>query len=92
MRNPGAFDYLIWDVALPGLGIRILPGGRKRYIVQYRTGRRLRRINFSPTAALPCEQARTRVMAIIVKIKGGKCRRKGRRLPRSGHGHGQAPG
>lgn len=66
-----ASDYFIWDDDLPGFGIRIFPSGRKRYVVQYRAGRRPRRINIAPTGALPCEQARTRAMAIIAAVKAG---------------------
>lgn len=64
-------DYFLWDDDLPGFGIRIFPSGRKRYVVQYRAGGRPRRINIAPTSALPCEQARTRAMAIIAAVKAG---------------------
>ncbi len=64
-------DYFIWDDELPGFGIRIFPSGRKRYVVQYRAGRRPRRINIAPTSALPCEQARNRAMGIIASVKAG---------------------
>jgi integrase len=69
--EPRDVDYFIWDDDLPGFGIRIFPSGRKRYIVQYRAGRRPRRINIAPTSALPCEQARTRAMTIIAAVKAG---------------------
>jgi integrase len=69
--EPRDVDYFIWDDDLPGFGIRIFPSGRKRYVVQYRAGRRPRRINIAPTSALPCEQARTRAMAIIAAVKAG---------------------
>ena len=65
-------DYFIWDDELPGFGVRIFPSGRKRYVVQYRAGRRPRRINIAPTSALPCEQARHRAMGIIAAVKAGE--------------------
>jgi hypothetical protein len=41
-------EYFIWDEDLPGFGLRVLPSGRKRYIIQYRAGRRSRRISLDP--------------------------------------------
>jgi hypothetical protein len=32
-------EYYIWDEDIPGLGLRVLPSGRRQYIVQYRAGR-----------------------------------------------------
>lgn len=64
-------EYFIWDEELPGFGLRVLPTGRKRYIVQYRAGRRSRRISLGPSAVLTCEQARTRAIGIIAAAKNG---------------------
>ena len=58
-------EYFIWDEDLPGFGLRVLPSGRKRYIIQYRAGRRSRRISLGPSTVLACEQARSRAITII---------------------------
>ena len=56
---------------LPGFGLRVLPSGRKGYIVQYRAGRRSRRISLGPSTVLTCEQARTRAISIIAAARNG---------------------
>ena len=67
--RPG--DYFIWDGDLPGFGLRVFPSGRKRYIVQYRTGRRSRRISLGPSTVLTCEQARSQAIAILAASRNG---------------------
>lgn len=64
-------DYFIWDEDLPGFGLRVFPSGRKRYVVQYRAGRRSRRLNLGPSGVLTCEQARNRAITIIAATKNG---------------------
>jgi integrase len=67
-----ASEYFIWDDDIPGLGLRVLPSGRKGYVVQYRAGRRSRRMSLGPSTVLTCEQARTRAITIIAAAKNGK--------------------
>ena len=64
-------EYFIWDEDLPGFGLRVLPSGRKRYIIQYRAGGRSRRISLGPSSVLTCEQARSRAITIIAATKNG---------------------
>jgi integrase len=64
-------DYFIWDGDLPGFGLRVLPSGRKRYIVQYRAGRRSRRVSLGPSTVLTCEQARSQAIAILAAVRNG---------------------
>jgi integrase len=65
-------DHFIWDNELPGFGLRVLPSGRKRYVVQFRAGRRSRRISLGSSTVLACEQARTRAILIIAATKNGE--------------------
>lgn len=67
-----AREYFIWDGDLPGFGLRVLPSGRKQYIIQYRAGRRSRRISLGPSTVLACEQARGRAITIIAATKNGE--------------------
>jgi integrase len=64
-------EYFIWDDDIHGLGVRILPSGRKGYVVQYRAGRRSRRISLGASTVLTCEQARSRAIAIIAAARTG---------------------
>ena len=67
-----ATEYFIWDDEIRGLGVRILPSGRKGYLVQYRAGRRSRRIGLGSTSVVACEQARNRAIAIIAAARNGE--------------------
>jgi integrase len=67
-----ATEYFIWDEEIPGFGLRVLPSKRKSYIVQYRAGRRSRRMSLGLSTVLTCEQARTRAIAIIAAAKNGE--------------------
>jgi len=56
---------------VPGFGLRVLPSGRKGFVVQYRAGRRPRRISLGPSTVLTCEQARTRAITIVAAVRNG---------------------
>src|SRR5436190_21623776 len=64
-------DHFMWDDELPGFGLRALPSGRKGYVVQYRAGRRSRRVSLGSINVVPCEQARTRAMTILSAVRNG---------------------
>lgn len=66
-----AAEYFVWDDGIPGFALRILPSGYKGYIVQYRAGRRSRRMSLGPSTVLTCEQARTRAIGIIAAARNG---------------------
>ena len=65
-------EYFIWDDDIPGFGLRILPSGRKGYAVQYRAGRRPRRMSLGPSTVLTCEQARRRAITIVAAVRNGE--------------------
>lgn len=65
-------DYFIWDDDLAGFGLRVLPSGRRGFIVQYRVGRRSRRISLGATTVVTCEQARTSAIKVISAARNGE--------------------
>ena len=67
-----ATEQFIWDSDIPGFGLRVLPSGRKGYVVQYRAGRRSRRISLGPSTVLTCEQARIRAITIVAAARNGQ--------------------
>jgi hypothetical protein len=64
-------EYFVWDSEIRGFGLRVPPSGRKGYVVQYRAGRRSRRISLGPSTVLTCEQARNRAVSIVATARNG---------------------
>jgi hypothetical protein len=58
--QPRASDYFIWDRDLAGFGLRVMPSGRRGYLVQYRAGGRTRRVGLGRHGAVTPDQARKR--------------------------------
>jgi len=67
--EPKPTEFFIWDESIPGFGLRVMPSGRKSFVVQYRAGRRPRRMSLGPSTVLTCDQARTRAITIIAAVK-----------------------
>ncbi|MFD1510674.1 tyrosine-type recombinase/integrase [Lacimonas salitolerans] len=70
--EPQATEFFIWEESIPGFGLRVMPSGRKSFVVQYRAGRRPRRMSLGPSTVLTCDQARTRAITIIAAVKNGE--------------------
>ena len=64
-------EFYVWDSDIPGLGLRVLPSGRRQYIVQYRAGRRSRRLSLGPSTILSAEQARSQAICILAEVRSG---------------------
>ncbi|MSU91531.1 tyrosine-type recombinase/integrase [Rhodobacteraceae bacterium 2CG4] len=66
-----ATDYLIWDRDMRGFGLRVYPSGKRTYLVQYRAGRRTRRITLGQHGVLTAEEARKLARQTLGEVAHG---------------------
>ncbi|MBB3063957.1 tyrosine-type recombinase/integrase [Limibacillus halophilus] len=65
-------DFFLWDSELPGFGVRVMPSGRKSYLIQYRdAGRRTRRKGLGKHGVVTADEARTEARAQLAAITQG---------------------
>tara|TARA_E500000305_G_scaffold109307_1_gene113934 strand:+ start:847 stop:2004 length:1158 start_codon:yes stop_codon:yes gene_type:complete len=64
-------DYFVWDDALPGFAVRVMPTGRKSYVIQYRKGGRTRRVSLGMHGKVTVEEARTTAKRLFGVIASG---------------------
>lgn len=64
-------DYLVWDRDLRGFGLRVYPSGKKAYLIQYRAGRRTRRLTVGQHGAFTADEARTRARQLLGDVARG---------------------
>ena len=66
-------DCVVWDTDLPGFGVRLMPSGRKTWVVQKRTkaGRSIR-LKIGRSDELSAEQARDEAKRLISRIALGE--------------------
>jgi integrase len=68
---------LVWDDILHGFGLKVLPSGRKRYIVKYRAGGGGRRapqrwVTVGTHGKITCEEARSEARQILAAADRGE--------------------
>ena len=70
--SPAETDYFEWDSELPGFGIRIMPTGRKTYMIQYRDdGGRTRRKRLGRHGVVTAEDARKDARELLASVARG---------------------
>lgn len=70
--KPREADYLAFDSDVSGFGVRVLPSGRKTYLVQYRSGGRTRRVKIGRHGTITADEARTKAKEILGAVAGGE--------------------
>ena len=64
--------YFEWDDDLPRFGIRVLPSGRKTFVIQYRIDRRSRRMNLGAFGVVSPDAARGRALQALALVAAGE--------------------
>lgn len=64
-------DYFLWDDAMSGFGVRVMPSGRKSYLIQYRKAGRTRRVSLGMHGKITVDQARTKAKRLFGVIAAG---------------------
>ena len=70
--KPQDKDYIICDDDLAGFAVRVLPSGRRSYIVQYRISNRYRRMSLGAHGVLTPEKARRMAFKVLAAVKEGE--------------------
>jgi len=70
--QPRTAEYFEWDDQLPRFGVRVLPSGRKSFVVQYRINRRSRRMNLGSFGVLTPDAARGSALQALAKVEVGQ--------------------
>jgi integrase len=65
-------DYIIFDSDIPGFGLRVLRSGKRSYLVQYRVGRRSRRMSLGLHGILTPQKARSQAVNALAAVKNGE--------------------
>lgn len=69
--KPQARDYFIFDEDMPGFGLRVMPSGKKSYMVQYRAGGRTRRVTFGRVGIMTPDEARNEARGLLGAVSKG---------------------
>lgn len=70
--SPRPKDYFIFDNQLPGFGLRVMPSGKKSYMIQYRRNRRTRRLTFGRHGPMTPDQARDKAVELLAAVRAGR--------------------
>ena len=63
-------DYIAFDTALPGFGVRVMPSGKRFFLVQYRRHGRTRRVMIGQFGIVTAELARREATIKLGSVRG----------------------
>lgn len=66
-----AKDYIVFDAELAGFGVRIMPSGKRFFLVQYRKRGRTRRVMIGQFGPITAENARRSAMRMLGQVRSG---------------------
>ena len=73
---PAAREYTVWDIRVPGLGVRVRPSGHRGYVYQCKVDGRAKRVTLGPAAL--------KTVAEVPGRAGNAWRSRSRRNPATG--------
>jgi len=63
-------DYIVFDSDLPGFGVRVMPSGKRFFLIQYRRHGRTRRVMLGQFGPVTAERARRDAMVMLGNVRG----------------------
>jgi integrase len=64
-------DYIVFDADLAGFGVRVMPSGKRFFLVQYRRHGRTRRVMIGPFGPVTAEEARRQALKLLGQAATG---------------------
>ena len=69
--KPAASEFTVWDMRVPGLGVRVRPSGHRGYVYQCKVDGRAKRVTLGPAALKTVAEVRRECLEIEVTKKSG---------------------
>jgi integrase len=63
-------DYIVFDTELPGFGVRVMPSGKRFFLVQYRRHGRTRRLMLGQFGPVTADKARREATLKLGNVRG----------------------
>src|SRR5712692_2297148 len=64
-------NYIVFDEELPCFGVRVMPSGKKFFLIQYRFRGRTRRVMLGMFGPVTAEKARSNAKVLLGQVEDG---------------------